>query len=89
MIEKTAPDMRIASRFTRTGYIIETAIAWRDVPGNTPPVSGHIMGLNVIIYDGDDVQAGTGANIGKARLAWSFWPSAQALPYYYGRAVVE
>ena len=24
-----------------------------------------------------------------ARLAWSFRPSAQALPYYYGRAVVE
>ena len=38
---------------------------------------------------GDDTSAGSGANIGKARLAWSYRPSAQALPYYYGRAVIR
>ena len=42
-----------------------------------------------MIYDGDETDAGPGANIGKARLAWSYRPSAQALPYYYGRAVVR
>lgn len=86
VIEKTAPGMRVASRFTPAGYVIETAIAWRDVPGGNPPETDHTFGLNVIIYDGDAAGAGVGANIGKARLAWSYWPSAQALPYLYGRA---
>jgi LmbE family N-acetylglucosaminyl deacetylase len=89
VIEKTAPGMRVASAFTSDGYSIEAAIAWQDVPGGKPPAPGQTIGFNVILYDGDDAQAGPGANIGKARLAWSFWPSAQALPYYYGRAVVE
>lgn len=89
VIEKTAPGMRVASRFTDTGYIIETSIPWRDMPGGRVPADGHTMGFNVVIYDGDDTQAGVGANIGKARLGWSFRPSAQALPYYYGRAVVR
>ena len=42
-----------------------------------------------VIYDGDDTTAGPGANIGKARLAWSYRPSVQALPYYYGRAIMR
>ncbi len=89
VIEKTAPGMRVASRFTGRGYIIETAIPWSDMPGGTGPPAGETIGFNVIIYDGDEADAGPGANIGKARLAWSYRPSAQALPYYYGRAVVR
>lgn len=89
VIEKTAPGMRVASRFTGRGYIIETAIPWSDMPGGTGPPAGESIGFNVIIYDGDEADAGPGANIGKARLAWSYRPSAQALPYYYGRAVVR
>ena len=89
IIEKTAPGMRVASKFTGSGYIIETAIPWSDMPGGTVPNTGEILGFNVVIYDGDDTEAGTGANIGKARLAWSYRPSAQALPYYYGRARVR
>lgn len=89
LISRTAPGMRVASSFPDGGYVIETAIAWRDLPGGKAPVPGQTLGFNVIIYDGDDVGAGIGANIEKSRLAWSFWPSAQALPYYYGRMVVE
>jgi hypothetical protein len=89
VIEKTAPGTRVASGFTGSGYIIEAAIPWMDMPGGAAPVPAHELGLNVIIYDGDDVGAGVGANIGKARLAWSCWPSAQALPCYYGRVRVE
>ncbi|MBI4551274.1 MAG: PIG-L family deacetylase [Candidatus Latescibacteria bacterium] len=89
VIEKTAPGMRVASSFTKTGYLIETAIPWRDMPGGVAPASGQMIGLNAIIYDGDDTRAGVGANIEKARLAWSFWPSAQALPYLYGRAILK
>ena len=89
VIEKTAPGMRVASRFTDYGYVIETAIPWSDMPGGTSPAAGETIGFNVVIYDGDESDAGPGANIGKARLAWSFRPSAQALPYYYGRAVVR
>lgn len=89
VIEKTAPGMRVASRFTGRGYIIETAIPWSDMPGGTAPSAGETIGFNLVIYDGDEADAGPGANIGKARLAWSYRPSAQALPYYYGRAVVR
>ena len=89
VIEKTAPGMRVASRFTATGYVIETAIPWADMPGGAAPRAGETIGFNVVIYDGDETDAGPGANIGKARLAWSYRPSAQALPYYYGRAVVR
>ncbi len=89
VIEKTARGMRVASRFTDYGYVIEAAIPWSDMPGRTAPSTGHTIGFNVVIYDGDEADAGPGANIGKARLAWSYRPSAQALPYYYGRAVVR
>lgn len=89
VIEKTAPGMRVASRFTETGYVIETAIPWADMPGGAAPQAGETIGFNVVIYDGDETDAGPGANIAKARLAWSYRPSAQALPYYYGRAVVR
>ncbi len=89
VIEKTAPGMRVASRFTGSGYIIETAIPWSDMPGGTAPSAGETIGFNLVIYDGDEADAGPGANIGKARLAWSYRPSAQALPYYYGRALVR
>ena len=89
VIEKTAPGMRVASRFTGHGYIIETAIPWSDMPGGSAPSAGETVGFNLVIYDGDEADAGPGANIGKARLAWSYRPSAQALPYYYGRAVVR
>jgi hypothetical protein len=87
-IERTAPGMRVASSFTDKGYYIETAIAWPDIPGGVP-VPGQTIGLNIIIYDGDDDQAAVGSNIGQARLAWSARPSAQALPYYYGRAILK
>ena len=89
VIEKTAPGMRVASRFTDYGYVIETAIPWSDMPGGAAPPAGQTIGFNLVIYDGDETDAGPGANIGKARLAWSYRPSAQALPYYYGRAVIR
>ena len=89
VIEKTAPGMRVASRFTGHGYVIETAVPWSDMPGGEAPPAGETIGFNLVIYDGDETDAGPGANIGKARLAWSYRPSAQALPYYYGRAVVR
>ena len=88
-IGRTAPGMLVTSSFRDGGYVIETAIPWRDLPGGQTPVPGQTLGVNVIIYDGDDTGAGIGANIEKSRLAWSFWPSAQALPYYYGRVIVE
>ncbi|MBM3262898.1 MAG: PIG-L family deacetylase [candidate division Zixibacteria bacterium] len=89
VIRKTAPGMRVASSFSGDGYRIETAIAWRDLPGGKAPSSGQTIGFNVVLYDGDDTEAGTGVNIGKARLAWSCFPSPQALPYCYGRVFVE
>ncbi|SVC83613.1 uncharacterized protein METZ01_LOCUS336467, partial [marine metagenome] len=89
VIEETAPGMQVATQDTDNGYIVETAIAWKDVPGGKAPESGDTIGLNIIIYDGDDTEAGPGANIGKARLGWSYHRDAQVLPYHYGRAVIK
>ena len=89
VIEETAPGMRVSARDTHSGYIIETAIAWKDVPGGKVPLKGDTIGLNIIVYDGDDADAGPGANIGKARLGWSYHRDAQVLPYHYGRAIIK
>ena len=89
IIEQSAPGMRVASTITDVGYTLEVAIAWEDVPGGQPPAPGTEMGLNIIVYDGDDTEAGSGANIGKARIGWSAHRNAQVLPYHYGRAVIE
>ncbi|MBT5872163.1 MAG: hypothetical protein HOH43_01990 [Candidatus Latescibacteria bacterium] len=89
MIEQTAPGMRVASTLTDVGYTIEAAIAWEDVPGGQSPAPGTVMGLNIIVYDGDETDAGNGANIGKARIGWSPHRNSQVLPYHYGRAVIK
>ena len=89
IIEKTAPGMKVASRLTDRGYTIEASIPWSDMPGDIALGPERAIGFNIMIYDGDDTTAGPGANIGKARLAWSYRPSVQALPYYYGRAIMR
>ena len=81
--------MKVASRLTDRGYTIEASIPWSDMPGDIALGPERAIGFNIMIYDGDDTTAGPGANIGKARLAWSYRPSVQALPYYYGRAIMR
>ena len=88
-MEVTASGARVASFISSSGYTIEAAISWGDLPGEGIPGIDTPMGLNVIVYDGDDHTAGPGANIGKARIGWSGLPNSQVLPYHYGRAVLK
>ena len=52
--------------------------------------TGRSLGLNVVLYDGDQKDARVGANISESGLAWaSFpWGGKQALPYLWPRVVL-
>jgi hypothetical protein len=85
LMEETAPGMKVASRRTADGYDFEAAIPWSAMPKH--PVPGDEIGLNVVLYDGDDKDARVGANISQTGLAWAAfeWEGKQALPYLWPR----
>lgn len=88
LMEDTAPGMQVASKRTADGYDIEFAIPWSAMPKQ--PVPGDEIGLNVVLYDGDDRNARVGANISETGLAWAAfeWGGKQALPYLWPRVVL-
>jgi LmbE family N-acetylglucosaminyl deacetylase len=89
LMEETAPGMRIASRRTADGYDVEAAIPWSVMP--TQPKPGDEIGLNLVLYDGDQKDARVGANISETGLAWAAfeWGGKQALPYLWPRVVLS
>jgi hypothetical protein len=88
LIEETAPGMLVASKRTEAGYDIEFAIPWSAM--KAPPAAGAEIGLNVVLYDGDEKEARVGANISETGLAWAAfeWGGKQALPYLWPRVVL-
>ncbi len=88
LMEDTAPGMQVASKRTADGYDIEFAIPWSAMPKQ--PVAGDEIGLNIVLYDGDDKDARVGANISKTALAWAAfeWGGKQALPYLWPRVLL-
>jgi len=88
LMEETAPGMKVASKRTAAGYDIEFAIPWSAMP--EAPVAGREIGLNVVLYDGDDKDARVGANISETGLAWAAfeWGGKQALPYLWPRVIL-
>jgi LmbE family N-acetylglucosaminyl deacetylase len=82
-IEQTAPGMQLASRRTPAGYEIVTSIPWPLL--GVDPRPGHLMGFNILIYDGDKADAAIGENINKSRLAWSPQRGVQGRPEDWGR----
>jgi hypothetical protein len=88
VMEETAPGMRVASRKTAEGYDFEAAIPWAAMPKQ--PVAGDEIGLNVVLYDGDDKDARVGANISETGAAWAAfeWGGKQALPYLWPRVIL-
>jgi hypothetical protein len=88
LMEETAPGMQVASKRTSEGYDIEFASPWSAMPKQ--PVPGDEIGLNIVLYDGDDKDARVGANISETGLAWAAfeWGGKQALPYLWPRLVL-
>jgi LmbE family N-acetylglucosaminyl deacetylase len=83
--EETAPGLRIASRRTEAGFDVEWALPWAAMPETPGP--GSEIGLNLVLYDGDDADAAVGANVSQTGLAWAAFElgGKQALPYLWGR----
>ncbi len=79
--------MRIVSRRTPSGYRIQAAISFVDM--GITPVAGKRVGFNVIIYDGDKLNAAVGENINKSRIAWSPRAGVQGRPEDWGRVKFE
>lgn len=88
LMEETAPGMQVASKRTPDGYDFETAIPWSAMPQQPKP--GDEIGLNIVLYDGDDKDARVGANISETGLAWAAfeWGGKQALPYLWPRVIL-
>ncbi|MEO5761103.1 MAG: PIG-L family deacetylase [Vicinamibacteria bacterium] len=88
LMEDTAPGMQVVSKKTSDGYDIEAAIPWAAMPKQ--PVPGDEIGLNIVLYDGDEKDARVGANISETGLAWAAfeWGGKQALPYLWPRVVL-
>ena len=88
LMEETAPGMQVASKRTADGYEIEFAIPWSAMPKQ--PAAGDEIGLNVVLYDGDEKDARVGANISETGLAWAAfeWGGKQALPYLWPRVIL-
>jgi LmbE family N-acetylglucosaminyl deacetylase len=88
VMEETAPGMQVASKRTEGGYDFEAAIPWSAMPSQPRP--GDEIGLNIVLYDGDDKNARVGANISETGLAWAAfeWGGKQALPYLWPRVIL-
>lgn len=81
--------IRIASRLTPTGYAVEAHVPWAEAGfADGPPQPGTTIGFNVILYHAGKTDARVGEDVGKARLAWSFWPGVPGRPEVWGAAVL-
>jgi hypothetical protein len=87
-MEETAPGMQVVSRKTSDGYEMEFALPFSAMPAF--PRAGDEIGLNVVLYDGDQRDARPGANINESGLAWAAFRlgGKQALPYLWPRVTL-
>jgi LmbE family N-acetylglucosaminyl deacetylase len=79
--------IQLASRLTLQGYIVEARIPWSEL--GRAIRAGDALGFNVILYHAGKRAARVGEDIGKSRLAWSFWPGVQGRPEVWGLAMVK
>ncbi|ALG13173.1 hypothetical protein AOZ06_45600 [Kibdelosporangium phytohabitans] len=76
-----APGVKVASKLTGTGYVVEFAVPLAEVPGAIDPASAAV---NVLVYDSD-----TQDKSGQTRIGWSTWGGVQGDPYRWGRAKLD
>lgn len=90
-IAQTAPDTRVASARTESGYTIEASIPWREMPSAPVLGGGAALRLNVTVFDGDLEAAEAGANIRESSLSWSAFNlgGKQFLPYLWPLVTLE
>lgn len=86
-ISRTAPEMKLTSEETASGYRIAAAIPWSLHGRQLEP--GARIGFNILIYDGDKADAAIGENINECRLAWSPGRGVQGRPGYWGDLIIE
>ncbi len=86
-LETHSPGTRLLSWRTADGYTLRALIPLREL--GLKGKSGVGAGFNVLIYDGDKVDAQPGENINRTRLAWSPRPGVQGRPEDWGRIVLE
>ena len=86
-VETTAPNVRLHSEKTATGYRIQATI-----PLATADIilaRNREIGFNVIVYDGDKSDAAPGENINKSRIAWAPRSGVQGRPEDWGRLILD
>lgn len=90
-IDRREPGIRLASRRTAGGYIVEAHIPWAALHCSPAfhPAKGRKLGFNVILYHAGKKDARVGEDINKSRLAWSFWGGVWGRPEVWGTAVLE
>lgn len=88
-LRKLKSGIRLASRRTPAGYVVEAHIPWAELGSALRPASGKAVGFNVILYHAGKKDARPGEDVGKSRLAWSFWPGVPGRPEVWGMAYWE
>jgi LmbE family N-acetylglucosaminyl deacetylase len=92
-VDQVDPGVKLASRPTPTGYVVEARIPFASLsPKGKPavrPVPGTRLGFDVILYHAGKKEAAVGEDINKARLAWAFRGGVWGRPISWGTAVLE
>jgi LmbE family N-acetylglucosaminyl deacetylase len=92
-VERVDPGIRLASRRTATGYVVEARIPFASLPriDGKPfrPAPGRALGFNVILYHAGKKDAALGEDVNKARLAWAYRPGVWGRPASWGTLVLE
>ena len=90
-LEQIKSGIRLASRLTPAGYVVEAHVPWEEIGLSVgrSALAGSRLGFNVILYHAGKKNARIGEDVGKSRLAWSFWPGAPGRPEVWGQAVLR
>jgi LmbE family N-acetylglucosaminyl deacetylase len=86
VLEQIKSKVRLASRLTQTGYVVEAHIPWAEIGQRKPSAA---LGFNIVLYHAGTKSARIGENVGAARLGWSPWASVPGRPEVWGTAILE